>query len=188
MKLLERKKTLIRLAKPEDTNIITELQTTAIETLYKEKYNPQQIQALTRNKNRKQFWDEIIFVAEKEGKVLGFASLLRYRKIINGIYIDPKFTSQEIDTKLLNALEKEAVKRNISILSVTSSLIDRDFYTARGYRTVANCNFWKMGVLVPCVAMKKQLVCHNKYFYLLNLLPHISVASAINIAFLLLAI
>ena len=186
MKLLEGNKLLIRVAKPEDIKTITELQISAIETLYKKNYSLQQIQALTQNKNRKQFWDEIVFIAEKEGKVLGFASLLKYRKVINGIYIDPNFTCQKIETKLLTALEKEALKRNISVLSVTSSLTDRAFYASRGYTTIANCNFWKMGVLVPCVAMKKQLVTSNKDFSLLGFLPQVTFATIVNFLFWLL--
>ena len=152
MKLLKRNKTLIRIATSEDIKIVTQLQVSAIKTLYKDNYNCQQIQALIRNKNRNQFWDEIIFIAEKEGKVLGFASLLRYRKVINGIYIDPNYGFKDIETQLLNVVEKEAIRRNISVLSVTSSLTDRDFYASQGYITIAKCNFWKMGVLIPCVA------------------------------------
>lgn len=188
MKLLDFSTTLIRLAKPEDLIIIPQLQTTAIKTLYQENYNSQQIQALTQNKNRRQFWDEIIFIAEKEGRVVGFASLLKCREIINGIYVDPNFIAQGIENQLLKALEKEAIKRKISILSVTSSLTDQAFYAARGYKTIANCNFWKMGVLVPCVAMKKQLNNQSRQEFLASLLPHLSLASISNVLFLLLAI
>ncbi len=188
MKLLERNKTLIRVAKPEETKIITELQITAIETLYKDTYSLRQIQALTQNKNRTQFWDEIVFVAEKEGEVLGFASLLRYRKVINGIYIHPNFTCQEIETQLLTALEKEAIRSNISVLSVTSSLTDRAFYASQGYTTIAKCNFWKTGVLVPCVAMRKQLVASKKHFSLSGFLPQVTFATIANVLFLLLVV
>ena len=188
MKLFERNKTSIRIAKPEDTQTITELQITAIETLYKGNYSLQQIQALTQNKNRNQFWDEIVFIAEQEGKVLGFASLLRCRKVINGIYIHPNFTCQEIEAQLLKALEKEAIRSNISVLSVTSSLTDRPFYASQGYTTIAECNLWKTGVLVPCVAMRKQLVVSNPYFPLSGFLPQVTFATIVNVLFLLLVV
>ncbi len=188
MKLLARKKILIRLAKPEDTKIITELQTTAIETLCKENYSLQQIQALTQNKNRRQFWDEIIFIAEQEGQVVGFASLLSCREIINGIYVAPNLTRQGIGTQLLNALEKEAIRRKISILNVNSSLTSQAFYAARSYKTIANCNFWKMGIPIPCIAMRKQLINRRGHWSLSESLPQIAFASITNILFLLLAV
>ena len=188
MLLLTRPKISVRLAQPADRSKIAELEILAIKDLCQGNDNPPQIDFLRQKQLPRKFWDEVVFVAEIEDKIVGFACLLSYRKIVSSMYVDPNFSRQGIDNQLLEALEKEAIKRNIDSLQVTSSVRGEPFYTARGYETTAQCNLWHMDLLVPCVAMKKNLVFAKKQLAFCELLSQITLVSMINLFFLIIAL
>ena len=188
MPILTRPKISVRLAQPADRSKIAELEILAIKDLYQGNDSSPQIDFLRKKQRPRKFWDEVVFVAEIEDKIVGFASLLSYRKIVSSVYVEPSFSRQGIDNQLLAALEKEAINRNIDSLQVTSSVTGEAFYTARGYEAIAQCNLWQMDLLVPCIAMKKNLVFAKKQLVFYELISQITLVNLINLFFLIIAL
>lgn len=188
MPILESSPIIIRLANVRDKQKIIQLEKLAIKNLCINNYNVEEIEILTNNLSRLNFNDEIIFVAEKEHNLIGFASLLSYRKIVRTLYVKPNFIESKIATKLLNAIEKEAVRKKIDILKVTSSLTERAFYNSQGYQEIAFCPLAKMDLLVPGVAMEKELTPIERDDLLFKVLSQITLTTLINLFFLLLII
>ena len=188
MQIVESSSVLIRLAHPQDRQEIIELEKLAIQNLCQDKYDAQKFDILTRNMRPISFDDEIMFVAEENNLIVGFASLLSYRKILRTLYVKPKFLKQQIGVKLLKAIEKEAAKHQIKTLKVTPSLSERGFYTGLGYEEIAICLLDKMDILVPCIAMEKKLTPMGYRTLLFKVLSQIVLATVPNLFFLLLLI
>ena len=157
MQTIKSSQILIRLALLKDKEKIIKLEKSAIKSLCKNSNDIKQIEFCCQNINIPNFKDEITFVAQKGDRIIGFASLLSHRKIVRTIYVEPTFANSGIKSKLLNALEKEAISRGINTLKVTSSLIERAFYNSQGYRDIAFCHLEKMDILIPGMAMQKKL-------------------------------
>ena len=175
---------LIRLAIPEDRKEIIELEKLALKNYCYYQYNTQDLNGLTQNIHPISFDDEIIVVAEINNFIIGFASLLSYRKLLRTLYVKPNFLKQKIGSRLLRAIEKEAVKHQIKTLKATPFPTDKELYTSLGYEEIAFCHLDKMNVLVPCIAMEKQLMpIRYHHLILRNLL-----ATLPNLLFLLLII
>lgn len=185
MQIAKLSQILIRLAQPQDRQKIIQLEKLAVRNLCQNSYDTAQIDTLTENIHRLHFNDEVIVVAEKNNIIIGFASLLSYRQIVRTLYVEPKFGHQQISTKLLNAIEQEAIKKRINILKVTSSLAERAFYNSQGYQEIAMCNLGKMDILAPGIAMEKKLVL-SRYNLLFKALSQMTLASIPNLFFLLL--
>lgn len=177
----------IRLAQPQDRQKIIQLEKLAVKNLCQDNHDTAQINILTKNIHRLRFNDEVVFVAEQNNSIIGFASLLSYRHIVRTLYVEPKFIHQQISSQLLSAIEREAIKQRINILKVTSSLAERAFYNSQGYREIAICNLAKMDIFVPGIAMEKKLV-PSRYNLLVKALSQITLASIPNLLFLLLLI
>lgn len=177
----------IRLARPQDRQKIVELEKLAVRNLCQNSYDVTQIDIITKNIHRLRFNDEIVFVAEQNNSIIGFASLLSYRHIVRTLYVEPKFIDRQISSQLLSAIEGEAIKHRINILKVTSSLAQRAFYNSQGYQEIAVCNLGKMDILVPGIAMEKKLV-PNRYNLFVKTLSQMTLATIPNLVFLLLLI
>lgn len=148
-------------AQPEDANQIFQVQISSIRTLCSSDYTSEQIEALIDDKSNRNFIGEesgeIVFVARTGIAVIGFSSLLKDR--VSAAYVHPCCVRQGVGTRLLNAVEGEAVTQNIEKLSVMASITARPFYQARGYRIVAQSSFISdAGVRDPCVDMEKLLL------------------------------
>ncbi len=148
---------VIRLARSQDRQKIIQLETLAMQTLCRDRYNRTQINHLITKIPLLRFNDEIVVVAEQDERLIGFASLLRDRAFLRTLYVQPKFIACNLDLRLLWAIEQEARKLRIKTLRVTSTLPEKDFYNAQGYQDVGCCNLTKMDILVPGVAMQKTL-------------------------------
>jgi len=138
---------------------LTQLQVDSIETLCAHDYNASQLQTLIESKKQDRRWNELIFVAETESQIVGFSALSLIDPTLNGIFVHPAFIRQGIATKLLAALENEALKTRIRCLWVSASLNAVAFYQARGYQIVRKNSIWLgSGVSIPVVLMKKVLI------------------------------
>jgi putative acetyltransferase len=186
MQIVESSSIVIRLANFQDRQEIIQLEKLAIQNLCQGNYNLEQIEVLTSKVHQLHFNDEIIFVAEQEHNLIGFASLLSYRQIVRTLYVKANFVHQTIETELLNAIEKEAISQKIEILKVIASLTERDFYHERGYQKIAFCSLSKMDILIPGIIMQKRLMPIRFYKLLFKKLFQIALASVPNLFFLLL--
>ena len=149
---------IIRLAKPEDAEVIVDIQYNAIRILSAKDYNCRQLNALLRSKSFQRKSKEIIFVAEVNHQVVGFASLIYPFNTVGGIFVSPVFARKGVGTKLLQRLEQEAIANNIPVLWVSSSLTGYPFYQANSYRTIVRTNFPLYSTYIPVIQMKKRLL------------------------------
>lgn len=188
MQLVESSPIVIRLASFRDQKEIFQLEKLALQNLCQNNYDVAEIEVLTSKISQLHFNDQVTFVAEQEQKIIGFASFLSYRKLLRTLYVKPNFMDGEIEVKLLNALEQEARRKKIDILKVTSSLAERAFYHSRGYQEIAVCPLAKMDILVPGIAMQKQLMPTQQYNILVKVLSQITLSTFVNVFFLLLII
>lgn len=152
----------IRLASKKDYLQIIAVQLKSLEVLAAKDYQPHQLQALLNNKSYPRSVLEIVFVAEVEDKIIGFAALDRYTSSLAGLFVDPDYTRQGIGTKLLQKVEIEAVRLNIPILWVCASLTGYPFYQANNYQTIKKNSILIDYTFIPCIQMKKRLLTPTK--------------------------
>jgi GNAT superfamily N-acetyltransferase len=155
----------IRLAKPEELEQLITLQTLAISNPHSNyrKYNRQQIDVLIRGQadaRRKYTLLETILVAEdcSDNSLVGFAAIGDYTPRIHGVYIHPDLMNQGIGTKLVTAIEKLSIEKNVKVLLVQSSIESVDFYKRNGYAVKVNSGFLSGWVWIPCKLLKKELL------------------------------
>lgn len=157
---------LVRMARPEDLAMIRDIQLLSLRVLAAQDYSPLELRALLRSKSELRSWDEIHFVAEVLGQVVGFASLAKGRPWVNAMFVHPEFTRQGIATQLLGALEEEARRKRYRALWVMSSLTGEAFYRAVGFELLKPTTIpvaFEQRVAVPCVHMKKLLVTNQRH-------------------------
>ena len=104
------------------------------------------------------FASRAFFVAEADGRVLGFAVLDLRESLINATYVSPKAVRRGVGRSLVEAMESAAKKAGVSRLQLNSTLNAAPFYERLGYvRKEATCNPLPTGVDLPCVLMTKDL-------------------------------
>jgi GNAT superfamily N-acetyltransferase len=177
MKQIDNSSITLRLATVEDIKQIIQLQFDSIRALCAQDYNQRELEALLLDKSKGRHWsEEIIFVAETEAKIVGFAGLSRWNYLgnigtITGLFVAPQFARQRIGTLLINKIEATALERKIAILRVFSSLTGNPFYLHQGYHwfdrswksgksiALAKKAYIKLdyGVQIPCILMEKVL-------------------------------
>jgi GNAT superfamily N-acetyltransferase len=155
----------IRLAKPEELEQLIALQSVSILNPHSNyrKYNRQQIDALIigqADARSKYTRLETILVAEdcSDNSLVGFAAIGDYTHKIHGIYIHPNVINQGIGTKLLTAIEKLSVEKNVKVLLVLSSIESVGFYKRNGYTVQFKSGFLTGWVWIPCKLLKKELI------------------------------
>lgn len=130
----------IRKAQPEDASQIFQVQIDSIRTLCSSNYTSKQIEALIGDKSYRNSMGEkqgeIIFVAEIEKAIIGFSALLKDR--VSAGYVHPHYVRQGVGTRLLGAVEGEAVAQNIEKLSVMASITARPFIRLVATRLLLN--------------------------------------------------
>ncbi|MEM9275609.1 MAG: GNAT family N-acetyltransferase [Cyanobacteria bacterium P01_F01_bin.143] len=149
----------IRVAQPEDSDAIVQLQLISIKTLCVEDYSPEQLQALLHSKNRHRYWDENIFIAEIGQLIVGFAALQKYNYVITAMFVHPQYIRRKIGTKLLRHIEQIARKKRVKKLLVYSSLTGQKFYVRNGFTPICQYNILlQQRVVFPSVKMSKKLL------------------------------
>lgn len=148
----------VRLAKPQDQAEIIKIQLDAFKFLGAKDYNEEQLEALIASKKLPRNSDEIIFIAEIDRQIVGFASLLSSFNTIGAVFVDPNFARQGVGSRLLNNIEQEARKHRVPVLWVCSSLTGHYFYRANGYRTLRTTVLPLDNTYIPCKQMKKRIL------------------------------
>ena len=80
------------------------------------------------------------------------------QRVINGLYVLPKYSGKRIGSKLLARVESIAKQKNIKLMSVTASLNAQSFYERLGYQYLGD-SAWSIspGVVVKAISMNKSL-------------------------------
>jgi putative acetyltransferase len=150
----------IRPATSEELPYLIELQTRSIKTLSVHYYSKQEITALVEDQAyARDLGYETRFVAEVQGKIIGFATLWHIECAIGGVYVDPEWVRCGIGSRLLAIVEAEAKQRQIRTLSVMSSLTAVSFYESQGYLFRHPTGFvTRSGIWIQCKTLEKQLL------------------------------
>ena len=78
---------------------------------------------------------EIFFVYEFDGKIVGAARGLKNK--LSSLFVSGNHHGKGIGQKLIQAFEKEAIKRGSSYIELTASLYALNFYLKQGYEKVS---------------------------------------------------
>ena len=101
---------------------------------------------------------EPFVVAESEGTIIGFGSILPQSGRLRGTYVKPEHERTGIGRKLLARLEEIAADSGLERLQVDSSLNAGSFYTARGYELLEQTTHQlEDGFKIACLRMSKAL-------------------------------
>jgi GNAT superfamily N-acetyltransferase len=95
-------------------------------------------------------------VAELEGIVCGFGSIVPGDGQLRAVYVDPKFGRRGVGSAILRRLEELAVRSGLGRLSMDASLNAEAFYRKHDYSVVGR-GFHRLasGVEMECVKMTK---------------------------------
>lgn len=157
----------IREAKGEDAQGIAAVHHAAVHHAGAEAYPPDVLQHWSGPLNRERIkaWqnrivdpDELFMVAESEGVVIGFGSILTSEGRLRGTYVKPEHARTGIGGSLLENLERLANSSGLDRLQVDSSLNASHFYQAHGYETLEQTtHLLEDGFAISCIRMAKVL-------------------------------
>jgi len=152
----------LRPATPADAGQIAAIYYHTIHTVNAADYTPAQRAAWAPEATldpagwqRKQ-QDRWTLVAEEEGQVLGFGELLE-RGQIDCFYVHHLHQRRGIGRRLLTELEAEAARRGLTRLDLESSITAKPFFTACGWRVVAEQQVERRGEWLTNYRMEKEL-------------------------------
>ncbi len=100
--------------------------------------------------------DELFVVAEVDGVVCGFGSIVPASEELRAVYVDPSFGGRGVGSAILRRLEELASDRGLPKLQMDASINAEGFYTKHGY-AVSRSGVHRLagGVEMACVTMSK---------------------------------
>jgi len=122
-------------------------------------YTPEQIEAwlsgMTSERLEGRLRSMVSFVAEEEGRIVGFASLDTRHAELDFLYIHPDWARQGLGRKLAERIENAAKDARIARLFIVASLNAKAVYERLGYDREYDMEKMIDGVKVPCIRMFK---------------------------------
>lgn len=151
----------IRKATISDLPEMQDLFVQTIQSVCKNDYNAEQIEAWTNGVNNKERWLEVIekqyvLLAVIENKIAGFATL-KDGNYIDFFYVHKDFQRQGIADKLLTELELEAQKQHSKMITSDISITAKPFFEKKGFVAKAEQKNIRLGVELINYKMEKQL-------------------------------
>ena len=154
----------IRKARPEDAEEISRVHESSIRTHGPQHYDPEVVEGwadgISPARHREAMLSrESMFVAEIDGRIVGFGSVNVADGEIGAVYVDPEFTRQGVGKAILERLEDVARQAGLISLKLGSSLVALRFYEQNGYsqgKAFIHTS-QRTGVDIPCVWMTKKL-------------------------------
>ena len=103
--------------------------------------------------------EELVVVAETDGAVVGFGSIVPALQELRAVYVDPRAGRRGVGGHIVAELERLARARRLPELHLVASLNAEAFYTRHGYEVVERgIHRQSSGTEMACVKMKKSLV------------------------------
>lgn len=126
----------IRRARPEDAPALARTMRASIRGLARAAYDPRQIAAWSSLPSLYHAWamtagGETVFVAERAGRILGYASLRGGE--VTALFVRPSAAGRGLGSTLLSRVEREARRRGRARLVLLASRNAAAFYRARGW-------------------------------------------------------
>jgi len=102
--------------------------------------------------------EEIFVVATRNGRTVGFGSIIPKRNELRAVYVHPDLGRQGVGTQIISVLERLAVERGLKELDLDASLNAERFYLKNGYSAMERgIHELRSGHKMPCVKMRKIL-------------------------------
>jgi putative acetyltransferase len=154
----------IRRARQEDKEAIWRVHEGAIRGTCASHYSREVIEAWAGRLRPEKYAEAIdryeFFVAEEDGRVVGFGELGAEAGAIQGLYVSPEVKGQGVGWRLLRTLEERARAHGLKSLRLTSSLNAVAFYERAGFEAVEELKeAVSPGVERASVRMFKELAC-----------------------------
>ena len=151
----------IRKATISDLPEMQKLYVETIQSVCKNDYNPQQIEAWIYGVKNKERWIEVIekqfvLLAIIKNQIVGFGTL-KDGDYIDFFYIHKDFQRQGIADKILNELEIEARKHHSKIITSDISITAKPFFEKKGFAVKTEQKNIRLGVELINFKMEKEL-------------------------------
>ncbi|WP_299494554.1 GNAT family N-acetyltransferase [uncultured Shewanella sp.] len=154
---------VIRFATCHDVDRIWAIRTQAIFNSCAAFYTQDKITAWAHSPMPRDFSHILVtlkaIVYEENGRVLGFGFIDSDKQSLESVFVDPTVHGKGIGKTLAFALQKQAMKAGIKVLSLSASLNAVTFYESQGF-IAQEPSFWlhPSGVKLECVPMEKALL------------------------------
>jgi GNAT superfamily N-acetyltransferase len=152
---------IIRRATDADAPAILQVHLTSIQILCGPYHTPAQIEAWIDRMSAENYREamargEAIFVAEDNGRIVGFSCLQDFQ--LRAVYVHPDFIRRKVGSAVLGAAEKFAVDCRHHEITMDASINSESFYLSCGYGVVERSTHrFRNGTEIPCVRMRKVL-------------------------------
>lgn len=155
----------VRFATPSEFPALLDLQAESLRGLSGDRYDARQVESLVKGQRiERERRDEIVLVAERNARLLGFVSLHPRRASLSGIYVRPNCARQGVGKQLLAEAENLACHHRARSMYVLSSQPAIEFYRSQGYRYINQTGFYSIdSVWIPCTRFRKALVPLNPF-------------------------
>lgn len=149
----------IRKFKEEDAEEKTEMHLSTIREVNSQHYSEEQIEAWTTfdSENYVEETEKEKWVAEEDGKIIGFGDYIPMEAEITGVYVHPDHLRKGIGSKLLEKMEQAARDQGIEKLTCVSSLTAKEFYRNHGYKVKKQIKHETSGEELEAYKMEKEL-------------------------------
>lgn len=153
---------LVRPATETDAEEIFRVHSDSIRVLCNARYGPEEIAAWIAVRSpdsyRVALASRALYVAERQGEILGFGQLDPEKAEIEACYVAPGAVRCGIGGALLSRMESEARRRGHSVVRLNSTLNAEEFYARCGYRWLGKATHRVAGkVDLACIRMEKTL-------------------------------
>lgn len=159
----------IESAQPEDAAAILEIHAAAVHSTAAPYYSVEVINSWARLpvtyeriERIRQSWIENpehrIVIAKWSNQTVGFGFMNKNSEL-QGVYVHPDFGRSGIGSKILEALEQEALLLGLSYLKLDASINAEAFYRKQGFEVIEHSNHrLASGQEMACVKMQKTLI------------------------------
>lgn len=152
----------VRRARREDDEAIGRMHLAAIRELCREHYRPEEIEAWAAPRGINYYVEAIegkeFYVAEDDGKIIGFGTLNMASGEVEAVYVHPAAIRRGVGLKLVRTLEGVAREAGLKSLHLCASLNAIEFYEHAGFEKLHETSHrLANGVEIACVLMSKEL-------------------------------
>lgn len=131
---------IIRPAIPDDALAIAHVHRQAVQELAKDHYTLEEredwsppVDQSRIDKVLNEMKKAIMVVADNDGVIAGFGSIIPSENELHACYVLPSFARQGVGSKIMDNLEKIAKEHDLKILKLNSSLCAEAFYKSKGF-------------------------------------------------------
>ena len=148
---------MIRDAKIDDALAIMELHERSVLELCRADYSREQLEGWVKHSTLEKYQKRLeihrSFVAEIDGKMVGYVRWNPATNELCSIFVDPDHVRQGVATKLMKIAYKDVISRGVKELWLDASLTAVPFYETQGWEYVEQ----RMHGPLECVRMIKNL-------------------------------